>query len=119
MTNIAIEYGPVESSLIYPAIKWIDFPSFCVNVYQRVDPDVPSENDNRGLGLAPVWLDFMWMRLKKCCNLSALQHSNAFQALQVDRPQRKPENSPGSMGIFSKIKVARSMFIGMRCENSP
>ena len=35
-TDIAIENGPVESSLICPAIQWVDFPSFLVKVYQRV-----------------------------------------------------------------------------------
>ena len=34
--KIAIENGPVEIVDNYPAIKWWIFPSFFVNVYQRV-----------------------------------------------------------------------------------
>ena len=34
--QFAIENGPVKSSLICPAIQWVDFPSLLVKVYQRV-----------------------------------------------------------------------------------
>ena len=40
--QFAIENGPVERSLIYPAIKWWIFPVRYVNVYQRVNLHFPS-----------------------------------------------------------------------------
>ena len=49
--NIAIENGPVESSLIYPLIAWWIFPSLFANVYQRLSD---SWKSSPGVGNCPI-----------------------------------------------------------------